>query len=1176
MFYEQNIRDSHHRRKPEEMAKIYQIASVLYDVVRTVVPEKVDEQINYYAREVEMKKKQYVHYNILPLYATGAKPAIMELPEIKASISALGNVENLPKPRAPSNEPEDVEIAIHDLLDWLWLAFGFQKGNVANQREHLILLLANADSRNRQEEEYVLLDNRTVEDLMQKILKNYFSWCNYLHHKHNINIPDNAADSQQLQLLYIGLYLLIWGEASNIRFMPECICYIFHNMAKELDGILRSNVHLVSGGTIQPAHQGEDAFLREVVTPIYQVLRKEAKRNQGGKASHSKWRNYDDLNEYFWSDKCFKLGWPMDRKADFFVHSDEIQLRNERPNNVTAGKRKPKTNFVEVRTFWHLYRSFDRMWVYFILSFQAMVIVAWSNGGSLTALFDADVFRKVMSIFITYSILNFLQATLDIILSCRAWGSLKYTQIIRYLLKFAAAAVWVVILPIGYSSSVQNPTGLVRYFSDWAGNWQSQSFFNFAVAIFMMPNILAALLFILPPLRSQLERSNWHIIVLIMWWAQPKLYVGRGMHENLFSLLRYTLFWILLLISKLAFSYYVEILPLIGPTKLIMGLKVTTYTWHEFFPNVRYNIGVVISIWAPIVLVYLMDAQIWYAIFSTIFGGIHGAFSHLGEIRTLGMLRSRFNSVPGAFTKRLVPLPIKDVKRNHSDDSLERRNIAKFSQVWNEFINSMRMEDLISNRERDLLLVPYSSSDISVVQWPPFLLASKIPIALNMAKDFKGKSDIDLFKKINRDDYMHSAVIECYEALRDILYGLLDDDEDKLVVKHICYELDTSIEEHRFLNEFRMSELPNLSSKLERLLIHLKGDTDNVESYRTQTINVLQDIMEIITEDVMVNGHKIMERSHRGKKDNDRKEEKFGKINFHLMQNSSWMEKVIRLHLLLTVKESAINVPMNLEARRRITFFANSLLMKMPRAPKVRNMLSFSVLTPYFKEDVLYSVEELNKENEDGISILFYLQKIYPDEWSNFLERRNDEKDDNTKAELTRQWVSYRGQTLSRTVRGMMYYRQALELQCFLDKAEDPAIFGGYRTVDHREQTALATHSEAVADMKFTYVVSCQIYGQQKKSSEARDRSCYQNILNLMLQYRSLRVAYIDEREENVNGKPEKFYYSVLLKGGDKYDEEIYRIKLPGPPTDIGEGKPENQNHAIIFTRGEALQTIDF
>ena len=38
--------------------------------------------------------------------------------------------------------------------------------------------------------------------------------------------------------------------------------------------------------------------------------------------------------------------------------------------------------------------------------------------------------------------------------------------------------------------------------------------------------------------------------------------------------------------------------------------------------------------------------------------------------------------------------------------------------------------------------------------------------------------------------------------------------------------------------------------------------------------------------------------------------------------------------------------------------------------------------------------------------------------------------------------------------------------------------------------------------------------------------------------------------------------------------QEIYRIKLPGV-VQLGEGKPENQNHAIIFTRGEALQAID-
>ncbi|CAA3007124.1 callose synthase 7-like [Olea europaea subsp. europaea] len=89
------------------------------------------------------------------------------------------------------------------------------------------------------------------------------------------------------------------------------------------------------------------------------------------------------------------------------------------------------------------------------------------------------------------------------------------------------------------------------------------------------------------------------------------------------------------------------------------------------------------------------------------------------------------------------------------------------------------------------------------------------------------------------------------------------------------------------------------------------------------------------------------------------------------------------------------------------------------------------------------------------------------------------------------------------------------------------------------------------------------------------DQKYYDNIKNLMLQYPSLRVAYIDEKEKTVDGKTEKDYYFVLVKGGDNLDEEIYRIKLPGNPIAIGGGKPENQNHAIIFTRGEALQTID-
>ncbi|XP_068494767.1 callose synthase 7-like isoform X2 [Phaseolus vulgaris] len=955
--------------------------------------------------------------------------------------------------------------------------------------------------------------------------------------------------------------------------MPECICYIFHHMCNEVYRMLGKNPSRLTESTELVEGRDDEYFLRAVICPIYQVLIKEALRNNKGKASHSNWRNYDDLNEYFWSKKCFEdLNWPMNLNADFFRHSDETQTRHRRRSqaNIGVGKRKPKTNFVEVRTFLHLYRSFNRMWIFFILALQAMIFIGWSSLGPVGVFFDKDVFRNVMSIFITYAFLNFLQVTLDIILTWNALKNMKFTRLLRYFLKFVVAAVWVVVLPICYSSSLVNPSGVIKFVTSWAGDWGNQSLYTYVVVLYMIPNIVATILFFLPPLRRKLERSNLRILAILMWWAQPNLYVGRGMDENMFSLLKYTLFWIMLLISKLAFSYYVEILPLIGPTKLIMGMSIDNYQWHEFFPeNETHNICIVIAIWAPVILVYFMDTQIWYATYATLFGGIVGAFSHLGEIRTLGMLRSRFQSVPVAFSQRFWSGRDRKTKQEESDETYERNNIAYFSQVWNEFINSMREEDLISNRDRDLLLVPYTASYVSVIQWPPFLLASKITIAVDMAKDYKKETDDDLFKKIKSDGYMYSAVVECYETLKEIILHLLLEAEDKLVVSSICDKVERCIRDEKFVKELNMSGLPSLSEKLEKFLTLLQSEDGQLES---QIVNVLQDIVEIIIQDVMVDGHLFLQTPEH----NFKRGQRFVNVDTSFTHKRAVMEKVIRLHLLLTVKESAINVPQNVEARRRITFFANSLFMNMPKAPKVRDMLSFSVLTPYFKEDVLYSDEELNKENEDGISILFYLTKIYPDEWANFHERLKSEDLEEDKEELMRQWASYRGQTLYRTVRGMMYYWQALILQCFIESAGDNALSEGYRRMySYETNKKLLEDAQAMADLKFTYVVSCQVYGSQKKSKNPRDRSCYNNILNLMLTNSALRVAYIDKTEETKDGKSQNVYYSVLVKGGDKYDQEIYRIKLPGPPTGIGEGKPENQNHAIVFTRGEALQTID-
>lgn len=98
-------------------------------------------------------------------------------------------------------------------------------------------------------------------------------------------------------------------------------------MAYELHGLLAGNVSIVTGENIKPSYGGDDeAFLRKVITPLYRVIEKvcsckiisassdfsslsliweccwcqEAKKSRNGRASHTAWCNYDDLNEYFW------------------------------------------------------------------------------------------------------------------------------------------------------------------------------------------------------------------------------------------------------------------------------------------------------------------------------------------------------------------------------------------------------------------------------------------------------------------------------------------------------------------------------------------------------------------------------------------------------------------------------------------------------------------------------------------------------------------------------------------------------------------------------------------------------------------------------------------------------------------------------------------------------------
>ncbi|KAL7142126.1 hypothetical protein ABFS83_08G102300 [Erythranthe nasuta] len=1152
-------------------------------------------------------------YNIIPIHNLLADHPSLRFPEVRAAAAALRSVGDLRRP------PFSPWMPNYDLLDWLALFFGFQSSSVKNQREHLVLHLSNAQMRLSPPPDNIdTLDPSVLRRFRRHLLKNYSSWCSYLNLKSNIWLSDSnsrhSSSDHRRELLYVSLYLLIWGESANLRFIPECISYIFHNMAMELNKILEDYIDENTGRPFLPSISGENAFLNQIVKPIYETVKAEVENSKNGTAPHSAWRNYDDINEYFWSKRCFdKLKWPIDVGSNFFVTGNK-------------GKKVGKTGFVEQRSFLNLFRSFDKLWIMLILFLQAAIIVAWAEREyPWQALGSRDVQVRCLTLFITWSTLRFVQSLLDIAMQYNLVSRETKSLGVRMVLKSVVAAVWIVVFGVFYGR-------IWNQKNKDDGKWTSAAnriVVNFleVVVAFIAPELLALALFVLPWVRNFLENTNWKIFYLLSWWFQSRSFVGRGLREGLVDNVKYSLFWIVVLATKFVFSYFMQIKPMIAPTKDLLGLKNVVYEWHEFFDNSnRFAVGL---LWLPVILIYLMDLQIWYSIYSSFVGAAVGLFDHLGEIRNMQQLRLRFQFFASAIQFNLMPeeqlMNARGTFKSKFRDAINRLKLRyglgrpfkklesnqveayKFALIWNEIINTFREEDIICDREVELLELPQNDRkdpkcnwEIRVIQWPCLLLCNELLLALSQAQELSDAPDRWLWHKICKTEYRRCAVIEAYDSLKHFLLSIVKyDSEERSIIKTFFQEVDQWIQLEKFTKNYKMNALPKIHGKLVHLLnLALKPDKDT-----DKVVNALQALYETAIRDFLKEP-----RNNEQLKEDGLAPQAAVSGEILLFQNAvelpsasheMFYRRVRRLQTILISQDSMQKVPENLEARRRIAFFSNSLFMNMPHAPQVEKMMAFSVLTPYYSEEVLYSKESLRTENEDGISTLYYLKTIYASDWKNFLERMRregmtSEKElETTRLRELRMWASYRGQTLIRTVRGMMYYYRALELLAFLDSAsemdmregsqqlgsmrhnddmDDSENSSSSRTLSRGNSSVSAFfkgHERGTVLMKFTYVVACQIYGSQKAKKDPHA----DEILYLMKINEALRVAYVDEVSSE---RDEKEYFSVLVKYDRTLDKEveIYRVKLPGP-LKLGEGKPENQNHAIIFTRGDAVQTID-
>jgi len=1077
------------------------------------------------------------------------------------------------------------------------------------------------------------------------------------------------------------LWFCIWGEAANLRHLPECLCFLFHKCSETYN---RFECYQQQQRSLYPGH-----FLDNCITPIYAIIQKNLKSPK----DHQERKNYDDMNEFFWNPSCLDYHYrAVDVDTDDHLVEDGYGrggvFESPLPPIAVGLQSAPKT-FLEKRSHLRAVLALSRLIEFNVCSFFLLSVLAFAN----ELVWDWVYFVHVLSgVFV---ISNFLKLTWTIIEIWSIYPScaLEGATVTGHLLSIVSRFLILVYQLIYLAWTFGRQGGGVGFEADSSFWWWQYVWIS---CILLVPSLFELFSNVWPVITTLIYTSEDDYVLALFAIFSPlsRLFVARVAHEKCSDVAQYLLFWGTLLAWKLVFSYYFEISVMTLPTLELVDDYVNYAHRKHFFGMV----SLVIIRWLPQFLVFLIDTSIWYNVWSACVGSLVGFREHLGDIKSFRDVRDNFVRAPEAFCSKLLApsahvFPSSsallsgmvspsssevvatertsllgggkkgDSDSYHRDDAFQsyvKNSLPRlldvrvqkwsiFSEAWNEIIDNFRSEDIISNKEMGYLKFSSFASLSRPIYFPNFLLAGVIDDCLHVVeKDVDpakvgggfggGNSDSVRFKSIIEDVVMSAACSEVWELGGFVLSELLGEVHQEDLV-FIVAEVGVWFERGELSEWVNLKKLRSVISSLESLIATLLKGLNRRKSSRknnkiervgsdkkitkpqqkrlgrrSSSTGNLQDMPQRnLADDENSSTSTTAEKNDSGRSSisiqpvtvildslRDQTREKIrgfcSSLKSLLNLNSTTSEVLDRLTFVLSVESGFIwndeyattqldtlsasphffsilshlhgvisalpedVEPRSVEAKRRLAFFVNSLFMDIPRSPGLTDMLSMSVLTPFYSEDVTLAKSDLEARPEKlGVSVLLYLQTLYRNDWTNYLERLqikdNEEKVWSKKfLPETRRWASMRAQTLERTVTGMMQNEKALRLLAKLEKHDDETV-------------------DALLGEKFSYVVTCQIYGAMKKNQDSKA----DDIDALMHRFPHLRVAYIDSQRLNRSG--DSVYYSVLVKSTLKSDgsrkiQEVYRVRLPGNPV-IGEGKPENQNHAIIFTRGEKLQTID-
>eukprot|EP00522_Entomoneis_paludosa_P015389 CAMPEP_0172442256 /NCGR_PEP_ID=MMETSP1065-20121228/2711_1 /TAXON_ID=265537 /ORGANISM="Amphiprora paludosa, Strain CCMP125" /LENGTH=2141 /DNA_ID=CAMNT_0013192053 /DNA_START=185 /DNA_END=6610 /DNA_ORIENTATION=+ len=1120
--------------------------------------------------------------------------------------------------------------------------FGFQDSSVRNQAEHLLILLSN---NRRYMSSHILPPSvqppSPIHALHAKVFSNYVKWCRAMGVPPNfskMNTSMNAPPAVASRVVDLVLFFCIWGEASNIRHMPECLWFLYHKMMEE---------YIQSEGYTQTRSLYAGFYVDCVITPIFDIVVK----NMKSKKDHEEKRNYDDFNEFFWSRACLKYRYTWEDPVD----STDVEARHQytgmepkdlSPSVVYGLEHAPKT-FLEKRSWLRGMLALNRILEWHIVTFYLLAVIAFSRE---LVWGWVETFQVASAVFWIYNSLHLCWALLEVwasypgihLTGTEVCGSV-FVIVARFLLLVHQSLYLLWALSSSSTTYLGNEGSPTFWW--WQYIWLSQ--------LVMLPYYIEMLIQLFPPLGAKiyLSQSEYVQAFLNVFYPLSRLYVGKEVQESLSHTSVYVVFWASLMVWKLFFSYVFEVYSMVLPS-LQLTDDYLNYPGQSF-AKMLLLLGMR---WLPQFIVYLIDMSIWYAAWQAFAGTSVGLSDHLGDVRSFEDIRHTFGKAPENFCKKMLS-PDAGSRRGSSasflgasDNELSEKTsllqadgklhnyvnrlldvrIQKwvmFSAAWNEIIDHFRNEDIISNAESDNLKFSQFDGFSQAIYLPVFQTAGVIDNVLSELErpsdEYRDPrtgsfSDDNFFEPINIHITMQTAVAEIWELGSYFflqVFGQVHSDDINAMTLLISKWFEGGQATSKMKLEATRKVFADFVGAIQLLHKGMKkrkaksksravpptesGGTGTQTSSKGMRRAVSAGSLSSLEKDVKspveatVSKNEIVVDALRDQvrdklrnfvhsiknllKNTDidaETRDMHDRLTFiasmengffwddayasdqldEISRNQNFTAVLKKIHGLVCMHPDDAE-PKSKEVKRRLTFFVNSLFMDMPEAPSIHDMFSWNVLTPYYSEDVTYSKGDLEKRTDAlGVSTLLYLQTLYKADWANFLERMEIKDEDRVWSskfvDETRRWASIRAQTLSRTVNGMMYCEKALRLLANLERLDED------------------TTNDLLKE-KFGYIVSCQVYGNMKRNQDPKA----DDIEDLMHRFPHLRIAYIDTKRLNRSGA--SVFCSVLVKSDGKGSiKEIYRVRLPGNPV-IGEGKPENQNHAMIFTRGEFIQTID-